>query len=180
MKKFRITFICCCIIVLVSALCSCAGGFSADSLKAEEYLRIHIRANSNSKEDQSVKYEVRDLVVNALAPMVANAKTKQEAIAAVKKGESAVNGLIDKHLKEKGFNYAAKIRITNEEFPTRVYNGGELILSSGYYDAVIIELGEAKGENWWCVVYPPLCFTGGENVKYRSVIYDLINGHNKK
>lgn len=181
MKKIRITFICCCIILLVSALCSCAGDFGGgENLNAEQYLRIHIRANSNDETDQKVKYEVRDLVVNALAPMVENAKSKQDAIAAVKKGKSAVKRLIDRHLAEKGFNYTAKISIRNEEFPTRVYNDGELVLNSGYYDAVIIELGAGSGENWWCVVYPPLCFTGGENVKYRSVIYDLIKGYNKK
>lgn len=179
MKKIRITFICLSIILLVSALCSCGGELfesKSENVAAEEYLRIHIRANSNAEKDQTVKYEIRDLVVNALAPILENAKSKPEAIAAVKQKESAVNGLIDRHLVEKGFSYKAKISIRNEKFPTRVYNDGELVLNSGYYDAVIIELGEGAGENWWCVVYPPLCFTRGENVKYRSILYDFIKG----
>ena len=66
----------------------------------------------------------------------------------------------------------------NEKFPTRVY--GEFTLESGYYDAVIVELGEAKGDNWWCVVYPTLCFTGGENVKYSSLILKVIEEFKQK
>ena len=62
--------------------------------------------------------------------------------------------------------------IRNEKFPTRVY--GDLTLESGYYDAVIVELGKAEGANWWCVVYPPLCFSSGENIEYRSKIADII------
>ena len=90
------------------------------------------------------------------------------------KNESAVKRLIDGFLIKKGFNYRSRVEIRNEKFPTRVYE--DLTLEAGYYDALIIELGEGKGDNWWCVVYPPLCFTGGENVKYRSKIYELING----
>lgn len=177
MKKLRITFICCCIILLALQASACE---SAGSKSTQEYLRIHIRANSNSQSDQAVKYEIRDLVVNYLAKAVSSASTKKEALTAVKNSESAVNGLIEAHLKSKSFNYGSKIVIKNESFPTRVYGDGELVLEAGYYDAVIIELGKAEGENWWCVVYPPLCFTKGENVTYRSKIYELIKGYGKK
>lgn len=193
MKKLRITFICCCIILLAFQAAACQiggqsvahsgwqyGGQSGLGSGAQEYLRIHVRANSNSEKDQAVKYEIRDLIVNCLAKAVSSASTKSEAIAAVKQSESAVNGLIEAHLKSKGFNYGSKILIKNESFPTRVYGDGELVLEAGYYDAVIVELGKAEGENWWCVVYPPLCFTKGENVTYRSKIYELIKGYGKK
>ena len=71
------------------------------------------------------------------------------------------------------FNYSAKASVKKEKFPTRVYQGVQL--ESGIYDALIIELGSGKGDNWWCVVYPPLCFTG-ENVKYsyKSKILQII------
>lgn len=189
MKKLRITFICCCIILLAFQAAACQTGGQSVAKNAarnglqsgaQEYLRIHVRANSNSEKDQAVKYEIRDLIVNCLAKAVSSASSKSEAIAAVKKCESAVNGLIEAHLKSKGFNYGSKILIKNESFPTRVYGDGELVLEAGYYDAVIVELGKAEGENWWCVVYPPLCFTKGENVTYRSKIYELIKGYGKK
>lgn len=165
--KFRgITFFCCCIICVVSLFSGC--------FSKTEYLRIHIRANSNSESDQSVKYLVRDEVVNFLSPLVENCTSKQQAIYVVKQNESAVNALIEGLLRKNGFNYGCKITVREENFPTRVYQ--DLTLEAGYYDAVIIELGEAKGENWWCVVYPPLCFTFKEDVHYRSKIWDLLNG----
>ena len=76
-------------------------------------------------------------------------------------------------LKNAGFNYHSKVAVRNELFPTRVY--GDFTLEEGFYDALIVELGEAKGDNWWCVVYPPLCFTGTENIKYKSKILEIIN-----
>ena len=166
--KFRcITFLCCCIILLVSITSGCMG--------QTEYLRIHVRANSNSASDQQVKYLVRDEVVKYLSPLVVGCANKQQAIGVVKQNESAINGLIDALLVKNGFNYSSKVKVIEEFFPTRVYES--VTLESGYYDAVIIELGSAKGENWWCVVYPPLCFLGEENVKYRSKIFDIINGN---
>lgn len=167
MKIRCITFVCCCIIFLVSIASGCMG--------QTEYLRIHIRANSNAQADQQVKYFVRDEVVKYLSPLVENCVSKQDAIVVVKKHESAVNQLIEGLLSEKGFNYGSKTSVLEENFPTRVYEG--ITLKAGYYDALIIELGSGKGENWWCVVYPPLCFTASERVKYRSKILDIITGN---
>ena len=71
------------------------------------------------------------------------------------------------------FTVGSEALIRNEKFPTRVY--GELTLDCGYYDALIINLGSGKGDNWWCVVYPPLCFTGeGQNYVYKSKIHEII------
>lgn len=165
MEKFRITFVCCCII-LVAAICLLPKNNS-------EYLRIHIRADSNDIADQNVKYEVRDIVVNYLTPKLKNCNSKEEAAARIKDSESAVKALIDRHLKEKGFDYTSEISVRNEKFPTRRYEN--LTLEEGYYDAVIIELGSGKGDNWWCVVYPPLCFLGNEDIEYRSKILELID-----
>ena len=88
--------------------------------------------------------------------------------------KSAINQLIAGLLIKNGFNYGCKIAVKGENFPTRVYEG--LTLSAGYYDALIIELGSGQGDNWWCVVYPPLCFTGSDDITYRSKIWDLIKG----
>lgn len=168
MKKIRITFICCCIII-VALIQGCAV-----SVSPREYLRIHVRANSNLECDQRIKYAVRDEVLSFLTPLVENLNSKQEAIEVLEKNKSAVKRLIDGFLVKNGYGYGSKIEVRNEKFPTRVYEG--VTLQAGYYDALIIELGSGEGDNWWCVVYPPLCFTSGENVKYRSKIYDVING----
>lgn len=165
MKKRCITFFCCCIIFLVSMTSGC--------LSQNDYLRIHIRANSNSKQDQQIKYTVRDEVVLYLTPLVKDCVSKQDAIKVIEDNKSAVNRLIDELLIKNGFNYRSKISIRKEEFPTRVYEN--ITLEAGVYDAVIIELGEGVGDNWWCVVYPSFCFSN-DNVNYRCKILDIING----
>lgn len=167
MKKIRITFFCCCIILVAGLLFGC-------STPKSEYLRIHIRANSNQQNDQNVKYQIKDLVVNYLSERVQNCASKEQAISVIKQNESAVKALIDGFLHKNGFNYKCEITILNEQFPTRVYN--DVTLQAGYYDALIINLGSGKGDNWWCVVYPPLCFFGEEDVEYRSIIFEFLNG----
>ena len=76
-------------------------------------------------------------------------------------------------LRENGFSYGARASLRREQFPTRVY--ADATLEAGEYDALILELGSGKGDNWWCVVYPPLCFTSGNgNVVYKSKIAEII------
>ena len=139
------------------------------------YLRIHIRAYSNSEEDQLVKYKVKDVVVSLLTPVVAQNETIEQAMASVKKMLNEIEAVTDSVLKENGFDYCASAKLCVEEFPTRVYEG--YTLEQGLYDALIINLGEGKGDNWWCVVYPPLCFTSAtNNFVYKSKILEIING----
>ena len=172
MKKACISFLGILIIIALVVLFAGKGEQKTET----EYLRIHIRANSNETGDQSVKYEIKDLVVAYFTPLVENVTTKAQAQQVFEREKSNVNALIDGFLAKKGFNYKANTVIRNELFPTRVYD--DVTLDAGYYDAVIIELGDAAGDNWWCVVYPPLCFTK-EKVTYRSYIVDFINGFMK-
>ena len=174
MKKFCITFLMSGIIIL-SAIGLCMGGFGGSASANTEYLRIHIRANSNSGEDQAVKYIVRDAVVEFLTPLVAEAETKEEAISLMNENLSGIERCADEVLRAHGFSYGAKARLTEEEFPTRVY--GEYTLEAGVYQALILALGTGTGDNWWCVVYPPLCFARqpGDNVIYKSKIKEIID-----
>ncbi len=140
---------------------------------AGEYLRIHIRANSNGEEDQAVKYLVRDAVVEYLTPIVAECGSKEEAVKTLSGALDGVVRTAERVLEANGFSYGARASVRREEFPTRVYEG--VTLSAGVYDALIVELGTGEGDNWWCVVYPPLCFTsGGGNVVYKSKIAEII------
>lgn len=140
----------------------------------KEYLRIHVRANSNSELDQSVKYLVKNKVVEYLTPFIAECNTKQKAEKMLEERLFTIEQIADSVLLQYGFSYKAKASVRSERFPTRTY--GELELKAGVYDALILELGKAEGDNWWCVVYPPLCFTGeGTNVVYRSKIYEIIS-----
>lgn len=138
-----------------------------------EYLRIHIRADSNDEKDQAVKYLIKDAVVDFLTPFIAECDDKKKAESVLKKNLSSIELIADGILAENGFTYKSAAKLKSEEFPTRTY--GELTLEKGYYDALIIELGSGKGDNWWCVVYPPLCFTKtGAGYVYKSKIYEII------
>lgn len=139
-----------------------------------EYLRIHIRADSNASEAQSVKYYVRDRVVEYLTPLVAEYATKSAAVHGVEAHLEQISAVASEVLAEQGYAYTATAELTTESFPTRVY--GEYTLPAGEYSALIIRLGSGQGDNWWCVVYPPLCFAGNsENVVYKSKILEIID-----
>lgn len=147
----------------------------------KDYLRIHIRANSNAEVDQLVKYKIKDEIVVSLTPYVADCESFDDVKVVVSANLDLIDLVANNVLKQNGFNYTAKSKLCQEEFPTRTYNG--YTLEQGFYDAIIVELGKAEGDNWWCVVYPPLCFTNacsGKNVVYKSRILDLINNFKKK
>ncbi len=169
MKKVCISFFACIIIIL-----SVIGIALPKGQEHKEYLRIHIRADSNSDEAQAIKYIVKDAVVEYLTPYIAKCDTKRKAQTLLTDRLKEIESVADKTLKEKGFNYKSSASVKKENFPTRVY--GNLTLEKGYYDALIINLGSGKGDNWWCVVYPPLCFVN-ENQSgyvYESKIYQII------
>ena len=163
MKKIALVLIIICMALTV-------GCINSDG----EFLRIHIRANSNSSIDQRVKYQVKDEIVDALIPLLAYAETKEESEEIIKANFVLIESVADKVLRENGFNYTSKAKLSYEEFPTRSYDG--LTLEKGFYDALVLELGTGTGDNWWCVVYPPLCFTQGssENIVYKSKIWEII------
>ena len=140
-----------------------------------EILRIHIRANSNLVIDQNVKYQVKDAVVSVMIPFLSECKTKEQAENEIKNNFGLIEETANKILAQNGFSYTSKAKLKNEEFPTRSYAGE--VYEAGFYDALILELGEAKGDNWWCVVYPPLCFLQSNNprdVKYTSKIAEIV------
>lgn len=167
MKKFCIS------LLLISIIILTVISLNDSQISAKDYLRIHIRANSNSVQDQSVKYAVKEELVKYLTPFISTCNSKTEAITLINNKKGELTSLANQVLAKNGFNYKATVAVRNEEFPTRVYE--DLTLESGYYDALIVELGRAKGDNWWCVVYPPMCFTGNESgIIYKSKILEII------
>ena len=171
----------CCIIFLLSIIISLTAlGFSGREVKSDlqtgtsEYLRIHIRADSNEDKAQAVKYLVRDDVVEFLTPHVASYLTKAQAIEGIREILPQIEKVAKETLLRRGFSYGARASVRTETFPVRVYDG--YTLPAGEYSALFIELGSGKGDNWWCVVYPPLCFssTSSKNVVYKSKILEII------
>ena len=163
------------LILLVAAIGGICFAFSAEpkTIQNGSYLRMHVRADSNEAEAQAVKYKVRDGVVSFLTPVVAECETKQGAMEKLSGLLKEIERVAESILNANGFSYGAKASLRKETFPTRVYE--DVTLEAGVYDALIIELGSGKGDNWWCVVYPPLCFAGGNgNITYKSKIAEII------
>jgi len=151
-----------------------AGEFPAQTKNEKDYLRIHVRANSNDAIDQAVKYKVKEEVVAFITPYAAQCTDKAAAMKVIGGILEDIEKVCDGVLKANGFDYSSRAAVREENFPTRVYD--DLTLEAGLYDALIIELGTGSGDNWWCVIYPPLCFTSGTcDVTYKSLIMDIIN-----
>ena len=118
--------------------------------------RLHVIANSDSSEDQSLKLKVRDNLLEYMNSISSECKTKTEAIKLAEENIDIIKQIAQKTVIENGYNYPINISIGNFYFPTKFY--GDISLPSGYYDALKVEIGEAKGKNWWCVMFPSLCF----------------------
>ena len=182
MKKFCIIFL---LSIIISLTVFGFGVFSENEapmyaftaknyVESEEYLRIHIRADSNEDGAQAVKYKVRDGVVAYLTPLVANYTTKTEAVQGIAQNIKGICKVAEKILQDNGFLYSATAEIQVEKFPTRIY--GDYTLPAGEYTALIVRLGRGEGDNWWCVVYPPLCFAAtNQDVIYKSKIKEIID-----
>ena len=165
------------IILVVVILVGVFNNNSTISINTNNLLRIHIRANSNLDVDQNVKFEIKDEFVNFLTPLVVSCEDKEKAINLIGENSNKLEEIADSILKKHGFNYYSNIKIKKEYFPTRQYEN--YVVESGVYDSVIVELGSASGNNWWCVIYPPLCFTNfstnPQNIVYKSKIMEIIN-----
>ena len=152
-KRFFVVLILFCLFVFISAL-SYVDAVSEDL--SNSVFRLHVIANSDSKEDQDLKYKVRDAVLEYMNSISANCTSKDEVITLAYNYQDEFKEIVKKVIKENGYNYDVNIRIGNFEFPTKHY--GDISLPAGTYDALRIEIGEAQGQNWWCVMFPPLCF----------------------
>ena len=118
--------------------------------------RLHVIANSDSDEDQALKLKVRDSLLQYMNTICTNCSTKEEAISIATAHKNDFQKIAEQTIKENGYNYPVKININNFYFPTKNY--GDISLPAGFYDALRVEIGTAQGKNWWCVMFPSLCF----------------------
>ena len=153
--------------VLTAALVLAVFGSIKSSLSEEmevydKTLRLHIPANSDDAEDQALKLKVRDAVVDLLEKPLSECKTKAEATEVAKKMTSSICDTANRVIKENGKSYVARVSVTEEYYPRKEYEG--ITLPAGSYTSLKIELGEADGKNWWCVLFPQVC-TGTAEAK---------------
>lgn len=123
---------------------------------ANNFFRLHILANSDSKEDQDLKLKVRDNIIAYMNTLTYKNLSKEDAILLTKNHLKDFEKIAKETIESEGYNYDVSLNIGNFYFPTKVY--GNISLPAGYYDGLKIEIGDAKGQNWWCSLFPPLCF----------------------
>ena len=154
--KVKMISILCFLLFIYTWICAFSYASSVSNDISNCVFRLHVIANSDSKEDQDLKYKVRDDLIEYMNNICKNCISKEEAIELANTYKDNFEQIALNRIHNEGFNYDVKIEIGNFEFPTKQY--GDIYLPSGFYDALKVEIGKAKGQNWWCVMFPPLCF----------------------
>lgn len=149
-----------CAAVLFAVITFVFGGIFASFISEgmqvyDKTLRLHIPANSDSAEDQRIKLEVRDALIGVLEEPFSKCENKAEAVCVVQEMSDIITKTANDVIKENGKDYRARLSVVQEHYPRREYQS--LRLPAGVYTSVKIELGEAEGENWWCVLFPQVC-----------------------
>ena len=137
-------------------ICAQSYVYAVSNNLSNAVFRLHVLANSDSEEDQALKLKVRDSLLQYMNTLCSNCSTKEEAMLIANNHKNDFQEIAENVIIENNYNYPVKIKINNFYFPTKTY--GDISLPAGYYDALRVEIGEAKGKNWWCVMFPSLCF----------------------
>ena len=156
LSKIKIFIILTILILLYTLVSAISYSNAVSSNLSENIFRLHVIAASNSEEDQNLKYIVRDEILKYMNELTKNATSKQEVIELVNNNVNTFKEISQSTIKENGYNYDVKVSVCTSSFPTKNY--GDISLPAGEYDSLKIEIGEASGQNWWCVLFPPLCF----------------------
>lgn len=155
-SKVKMVIILSFLLFLYTTICAFSYAQNISTDISNSVFRLHVIANSDSKEDQNLKYKVRDTLLKHMKELCCDCKNKDEAIKIVKEHLEEFKQIALQTINDNGYSYNININIGNFEFPTKEY--GDISLPAGFYDALKVEIGEAKGQNWWCVMFPPLCF----------------------
>lgn len=160
--------------LLGAALAVLLGSFSAFAAECEELpdrlFRLHILANSDSEEDQNLKYALRDYLLEDMEEAFTGCVTAEDAKQRAKERLPVITKKAQQFIRDSGYDYEITASVENVYFTTRRY--GNTVVPAGNYDALRILIGEGKGQNWWCVMFPPLCLGAVE--EYVKTENDLI------
>jgi len=150
----------------------------------DKLIRFHVLANSDTEEDQELKLKVRDAIIEYLQPKLLKSKDINQSEEIIESEYTNLENIAKEVINENGYSYDVKVGIEHTQFPTKQYSS--VVLPAGEYKALRIIIGEGEGKNWWCVMFPPLCFVDEEkgiidqetDQKLKEVLtdeeYDLI------
>ena len=155
-SKFKRIFILIFLFIIYTCICAFSYTNAVFSSISDNVFRLHVIAASDSDEDQALKYIVRDSVLQYINEITKGLESKDQIIDAVSNNTKEIKRIAEETIHTNGYDYTVEIEIGNFEFPTKTY--GDVSFPAGYYDALRIKIGKAEGQNWWCVMFPPLCF----------------------
>ncbi|GAB6085618.1 stage II sporulation protein R [Alkaliphilus crotonatoxidans] len=153
MNKKKIIFI---VLIGLLALVLLPEAGQSGQLNKESLIRFHVLANSDSPADQALKLKVRDQIMKEMSDSLKNVKSIEESRVIISKELDHIQAVAAQVVAENQENYAVTVALEKQTFPTRKY--GNLIFPAGDYEALRVIIGEGQGQNWWCVMFPPLCF----------------------
>lgn len=157
-RKLEISILCGLVIAVLLSITSF--GASCGKIR-QNVLRMHVIANSDSEADQALKLKVRDAVLEEGGALFNGTMTAADAESVLESDKARLCAAAQRVISENGFDYGVTVEIGKDFFPTRTYDG-TVTLPAGEYEAVRVILGEGKGQNWWCVMFPPLCLPAAE------------------
>lgn len=153
--------------IIILLLMACTGIFHIwrqYGVQPPGLIRLHVVANSNTFYDQDLKYRVKDRIVEEMSASFKNAASAEEARVIARDGSAKIEHIARDEIRRRGFDYPVRVELGTYYFPVKTYtvrNGNgisRLTLGPGRYEAVRVLIGSGRGANWWCVLYPPLCF----------------------
>lgn len=139
----------------------------------ENLFRLRVVANSDSEIDQNLKIQVRNNILNYLSQF--NFSNKTETISHLQNHKSDIENIISRTITDNGFDYTFEYEISNSFYPTKKYH--TVTLPSGNYDGVQIKLGKATGQNWWCILFPPMCLIDSSTCKLEEDSNALLSSN---
>lgn len=144
----------------------------------DESIRIRVIANSNNSKDQLVKQIVRDSVEKEISNLLKEVNTIEEARIVIKDNINLIDNNINSILEKNNYDKKYKVEFGYNLFPQKKYKG--VVYNEGYYESVVVTIGEGEGDNWWCVLFPPLCLmetdeSNLEEIEYKSFIKEIID-----
>ena len=175
MKKFILTSVAMIIISAIALNITNISGKASQSDVSGKLIRFHVIANSDDKIDQDLKLKIRDSILKYISPKLKDGKDIEECRKIIENEDKNIKKISEKIIKEKGFKYSVSTALSQEYFPVKTY--GNITLPQGKYEAYRVIIGTGAGQNWWCVMFPPLCFvdiTKG-NVSYEKTEKEMRN-----
>ena len=163
------------LIILAFLVLVCLYAISVNADLSQNMVRLHVIANSNSSFDQSLKLKVRDRIISEFSCFSDDFSSKEDAEKEIRKNLDRIKVFAENVIKEEGYDYSVLAEYGRSFFPKKKY--GDITLPSGDYDALKIKIGKAEGENWWCVMFPPVCITSDCTAELDKDAMEFLKNH---